>query len=153
MSGTTIAATRGQTVSGPGVALAGDLLTVGGTSVRLYGITAPMAGQTCKTRYDQSYDCFRRATEILQALIGDANVTCTLTATDRNGQQIGTCFANGVNLGAAVVSRGWAFAYRQLSNTYVGAEMFANSHRLGMWAGKIETPTQWRSRHLTDTAR
>jgi endonuclease YncB( thermonuclease family) len=145
-------AAAAQTVNGTGVAMSGDLITVGGASVRLYGIAAPLPGETCQTRYGQTYDCYRRSTDILQALIGDSPVLCTITATDRNGQQIGVCRASGTDLASAMVARGWAYAYRRLTPTYVGAEAFAESHRLGMWAGKVETPWQWRSRQLTDTA-
>ncbi len=141
------------TVEGTAVAMTGDLITVGGTSVRLAGIAAPIPGETCQTRYGQTYDCYRRSTDILQALIGDASVTCTITATDRNGQKIGVCRAHDADLASAITARGWAFAYRRLSPAYAGAEAFAESHRLGMWAGKVETPWQWRSRQLSDTAR
>ena len=147
----TPAKSTARDVTGIGVALSGDTLTVGGTSVRLRGIAAPLAGETCQTRYGVEYDCYRRATEILQALIGDGPVDCKETATDRKGQVIGFCAAHGADLGAAMVARGWAFAYRRLDGRYVRAEAFAESHRIGMWAGKIETPWQWRSRKLNDT--
>ncbi len=142
-----------QTVTGTAVAMTGDLITVAGSSVRLYGIAAPIPGETCQTRYGQTYDCYRRSTDILQALIGDTPVTCTITATDRNGQRIGVCRSGNRDLGAAMVTRGWAYAYRRLTPTYISAEAFAESHRLGMWGGKVETPWQWRSRQLSDTAR
>ena len=141
------------TVTGVGVAMSGDLLTVSGSSVRLFGIAAPMAGELCETRFGVKYDCYRHATNVLQALIGSNPVRCVVTTTDRTGQQVGVCRVGGTDLAAALVARGWAFAYRRLTPAYVGAEAFAESHRLGMWAGKIETPWQWRSRQLSDTAR
>ena len=76
-----------------------------------------------------------------------------MTTADRTGQQVGVCRVGGTDLAAALVARGWAFAYRRLTPAYVGSEAFAESHRLGMWAGKIETPWQWRSRQLSKTAR
>ena len=141
------------TLSGVGVALSGDLLTVSGTSIRLYGIAAPMAGETCETRFGQHYDCYRRATDVLQTLIGTSPVSCTVTNHDRTGQAIGVCRAGGSDLAAAMAARGWAFAYRRLTPVYVGPETFAQSHRLGMWAGRIETAWQWRSRHLSDSVK
>lgn len=135
------------------MAQTGDQLTIDGLSIRLAGIAAPMVGETCSTRYGQSYDCFHRSTDILQALIASNEVHCIVTTADRNGQKIGTCRIGNTDLAAAMVSRGWAFAYRRLSQNYVGAESFAESHRLGMWAGKVEYPWQWRSRQLSDTAR
>ena len=132
--------------------MTGDLITVGGSSIRLLGIAAPIPGETCETRYGQTYDCYRRSTDILQALIGDAPVTCSITTTDHTGQRVGVCRVHGMDLASAMVSRGWAFAYRRLTPAYAGAEAFAESHRLGMWGGKVETPWQWRSRQLSDTA-
>ncbi len=139
-----------EILNGTGVALSGDTLTVSGTSIRLYGIAAPLAGQTCETRYGKSYDCYRRSTDVLQVLIGGLDVVCTVTTKDRNGQKIGVCRAGGSDLAGAIVSRGWAFAYRRLTPAYIGNETFAESRRLGIWAGKVEMPWQWRSRHLSD---
>jgi endonuclease YncB( thermonuclease family) len=146
-------ATPDQTLTGVAIAMSGDLLTVSGTSTRLLGIAAPAAGQTCKTRLGLSYDCYRRATEVLQVLISGGAVHCTVTTTDISGQRVGLCRAGDIDLAAAMVARGWAFAYRRLTPAYVGAESFAESHQLGMWAGRVETPWQWRSRHLSDTAK
>lgn len=149
----TLAAAPVQTVTGRAMASAGDMVTIGENAIRLYGIAAPVTGETCQTRYGVGYDCFRRSTEILQALIGEGEATCVVTNTDRTGQKIGVCRVGGTDLGAAMVARGWAFAYRRLTPAYVGSEAFAESHRLGMWAGKIETPWQWRSRQLIDKAK
>ena len=144
---------QNQTVSGPGVAMTGDLVTVGGASVRLQGIAAPVAGETCETRYGAVYDCYRKSTDVLQALIGDNQVSCEIVTADRTGQKVGICSVGNTDLAAAMVARGWAFAYRRLSPAYVNSEAFAESHRLGMWAGRVETPWQWKSRKLSDTAK
>ena len=143
---------QNQTVNGPGVAMAGDLVTVGGAAVRLRGIAAPVAGETCETRYGAIYDCYRKSTDVLQALIGGNEVSCEIVSTDRTGQKVGLCRVGNTDLSAAMVARGWAFAYRRLSPAYVNSEAFAESHRLGMWAGRVEMPWQWKSRKLSDTA-
>ena len=142
-----------QIISGPGVAMTGDLVTVSGGSVRLFGIAAPFAGETCETRYGAIYDCYRKSTDVLQALIGGKEVSCEIVAADHTGQKIGVCNVGGTDLSAAMVARGWAFAYRRLSPAYVSSEAFAESHRLGMWGGRVETPWQWKSRKLSDTAK
>ena len=86
-------------------------------------------------------------------MLKDEEVTCTIAEKDRNGQKMGECRVRGVDLGAAMVSRGWAFAYRSLSPTYVSGEAFAQSRTLGLWAGKVEKPWQWRSRQQRERAR
>ncbi len=145
--------TPNQTLKGRGVAMEGDLLSVSGTPVRLMGIDAPEVGQKCRNRYGHELDCFRIATAVLASLIKDREVTCIIAERDRNGQQMGECRVLGVDLGSAMVSRGWAFAYRSLSPAYASSEAFAQSRRLGLWAGKVEKPWQWRSRQQREQAR
>lgn len=148
-----VANTPNETVKGQGVAVEGDLLTVKGAPVRLMGIDAPDVGQKCRNRYGHELDCFRIATAVLASLIKDQEVTCTIAERDRNGQQMGECRVRGVDLGSAMVSRGWAFAYRSLSPAYASSEAFAQSRRLGLWAGKVEKPWQWRSRQQREQSR
>ncbi len=142
-----------QIIKGYGTAMSGDLLTVGGASVRLNGIAAPFAGETCETRYGATYDCYRKSTDVLQALVGNTEVSCEIVATDRTGQKIGICRVGTTDLSAAMVARGWAFAYRRLSPAYANSEAFAESHRLGMWGGRVEMPWQWKSRKLSATVK
>lgn len=137
-----------QRVTGTGVAVEGDLVTVNGRPVRLMGIDAPDPGQTCRNRHGRDYDCFANATAVLKALIEGADLDCTVADRDRNGQEYGECRARGIDLGRAMVLRGWAFAYRSLSPAYQQAEAYAMSRRLGLWSGVVEKPWQWRSRKL-----
>lgn len=131
----------------------GDLLSLNGTPVRLMGIDAPDQGQKCKNRYGHELDCFRIATAVLASLVKDEEVSCTIAEKDRFGQRMGECRVRGVDLGAAMVSRGWAFSYSSLSPAYASGEAFAQSRRLGLWSGKVEKPWQWRSRQQREKAR
>nr|WP_246501111.1 thermonuclease family protein [Azospirillum rugosum] len=117
------------------------------------GIDAPDQEQKCKNRYGHELDCFRIATAVLASLVKDEEVSCTIAEQDRFGQRMGECRVRGVDLGAAMVSRGWAFSYRSLSPAYTSGEAFAQSRRLGLWSGKVEKPWQWRSRQLREKAR
>lgn len=139
-----------QRVTGTGIAVEGDLLTVGGRAVRLMGIDAPDPGQTCRNRYDREFDCFAIATSVLKALLEAGEADCIVADRDRNGQEQGECRVLGVDLGNAMVVRGWAFAYRSLSPAYQQGEAYAMSRRLGLWSGKVEKPWQWRSRKLLE---
>lgn len=133
-------------VAGLGLPLSGDELTVNGQPIRLDGIAAPLPGQTCKNRYGREYDCYDIAIRVLTALVGERVVTCRIIAEDRTGQPVARCSVLGVDLGGAMVARGWAFAYRSLGHDYTAAEVSAQRRRRGMWAGQIEKPWQWRSR-------
>lgn len=138
---------------GRATALEGDLLSIGGEEVRIMGIDAPEPGQMCKNKYGSRYDCFAIARGVLKAMIGTADVECTIAERDRNSQKKGECRVRGIDLGAAMVARGWAFAFRSLTPVYQQSEAYAQSKKLGMWAGQVEKPWEWRSRQLRETAR
>lgn len=142
-----------ERLAGSAQAVEGDLLTVNGTPVRIMGIDAPDPGQTCKNRYGSSFDCFKIATGVLTALVEGAEVDCTIADRTRDGRKLGECRVRGVDLGAAMVSRGWAFAYRGLTPVYQQGEAYAQSKKLGLWAGRVEKPWEWRSRKLREESR
>jgi len=148
-----IANTPDQTIKGSAMAVEGDLLTVNGTAVRLMGIDAPDPGQKCKNRYGHELDCFKVATAVLANMVKGEEVTCTVTEQDRTGEKKGECRVRGVDLGAAMVARGWAFQYASLSPAYQKGEAYAQSKRLGLWAGQVEKPWQWRSRQIRQNAK
>lgn len=126
----------------------GDTLSIDGGSVRLMGIDAPDLGQICLNRYESPFDCGAIAKAALEALVKGRQVECTLAGHDRNGMAEAECRVAGADLGGAMVSRGWAFAYRSLSHAYSEFEAYAQSKRIGLWSGKVEKPWQWRSRML-----
>lgn len=140
-------------LSGPAIAVEGDMLSVNGQAVRLMGIDAPDPGQMCRNRRGSQFDCFAIATSVLRNLVEGADVECTVADKDRNGQNQGECRVRGIDLGGAMVARGWAFAYRSLSPAYASSEAYAQTHRFGLWAGLVEKPWAWRSRMLREQAK
>ncbi|PWC56830.1 hypothetical protein TSO221_00960 [Azospirillum sp. TSO22-1] len=141
------------TIRGEGKALEGDLLSVAGTTVRLMGIDAPDPGQKCRNRYGHELDCFTIARDVLAGLIKDQEVECTVADEDRNRQKQGECRVRGIDLGGAMVARGWAFQFWGLTQAYQKAEAYAQSKKMGLWAGRVEKPWEWRSRRLREQAR
>jgi endonuclease YncB( thermonuclease family) len=135
---------------GTGSAMEGDVVSVNGTMVRLQGIDAPDPGQTCRTRRGTEYDCFTAARGQLQSMLDLGEVTCTVLATDRSQHSIGICKVLGKDLAAAMLVRGWALAYRRLSQDYGGLEARAQARKAGMWAGRVEAPWLWRTRKLNE---
>lgn len=140
-------------IAGKATAIEGDFLMVDGKTVRLMGVDAPDPGQRCKNKYGSEYDCFAIATAVLRNLVENDDVECVIADKDRNSQNQGECKVRGVDLGAAMVARGWAFAYRSLTPAYASAEAYAQTNRFGMWAGKVEKPWAWRSRQLREKAK
>ncbi len=122
----------------------GDTLDLAGRRVRLSGIDAPELGQSCRARNGRPYRCGRQAAEVLADRLRMATLHCTETGTDRHGRILAVCRANGEDIGAWMVGRGWALAYRRYSGAYVAEEAQARTARRGVWQGSIESPEDWR---------
>lgn len=134
-----------QETIGTGSAVEGDLISVNGTMVKLWGIDAPEDGQQCRSKYGKKYDCFTRSRDELSALIGTQQITCHIRDKDSKGQKVGTCGVNGLDLGALMVRRGWALSYYNLSPHYAKLEGFAQAEKRGLWRGQVQAPWIWRS--------
>src|SRR3954466_2200095 len=139
-----------KVMSGTGSAMEGDVVSVKGTMVRLRGIDAPDPGQTCRTLRGVEYDCFGAARDQLQSMLDLGPVTCRAREHDRSQHRIGVCRVLGKDLSAAMLVRGWAFAYSSLSADYDGLEARAQARKAGMWAGRVEAPWLWRTRKLNE---
>jgi endonuclease YncB( thermonuclease family) len=135
----------GEEVEGRPVAIDGDSLRVGGREIRLYAIDAPEGRQSCERSDGTSWPCGRDAGMLLTRLAA-AGVTCRGRDEDRYGRLVATCEAGGVDLGAEMVRRGMALAYRSHSTVYAGAEAEARAARRGVWAGRFEPPWSWREK-------
>lgn len=134
------------TIIGSGIAVEGDVISVNGQVVKLWGIDAPEVKQTCTTRQGQSYDCFTPAKDMLGSFIGQKQITCYIRGQDRHGQKVGTCGVDDLDLAALMVRAGWALAYLDLSPQYIELEGEAQARQRGLWKGRVEAPWSWRSR-------
>ena len=84
----------------------------------------------------------KRAALALSDLISRQTVFCQQRGTDRYGRAVAVCSVGGQDLGAWMVLRGHALAYRKYSHDYVAA---AAAHE-GIWAGEFQAPWEWRRR-------
>lgn len=122
-----------------------DTLEMAGQRVRLQGIDAPEAAQTCRQATGHHYRCGERATEALRARIDAEALTCTMEGRDRYNRALSTCYTgDGTDLNAWLVRRGYALAYRRYSTKYVPEENQARAGRAGIWADEFVPPWAWR---------
>jgi endonuclease YncB( thermonuclease family) len=70
-------------------------------------------------------------------------VTCRMSGRDRYGRRLATCEAEGEDIGAALVSRGFAVAYGR----YESEEAGARRHKREIWSSSFEQPAEWRKAH------
>jgi endonuclease YncB( thermonuclease family) len=107
----------------------GDTIKLNGVNYRLHGIDAPELHQTCP----DGWDAGQKARNALQGIIdARGNVRCQKMAEDHYGRTVAICRASGMDMGAAIVSLGYAWAYRKYSSQYVDQEAFAARNWRGL---------------------
>tara|TARA_R110002167_G_scaffold240175_3_gene445373 strand:- start:3392 stop:4141 length:750 start_codon:yes stop_codon:yes gene_type:complete len=134
---------EGREISGRAHVVDGDTINIGANKIRLSGFDAPESKQSCR-RDDAVYNCGLVATEALRQLTVGQTVRCQTSEKDRYGRWIGTCFVNDLNVGAWMVSKGYAVAYRRYSSAYIADEEAAKAQGRGLWAGSFVMPWDWR---------
>ena len=126
----------------------GDTLEIDGQRIRLFGIDAPEASQTC-TIGGRSYRCGQEAALALSEFTGQRPVACEQRDVDRYGRIVAVCRLGGEDVGAWMVSQGWALAYDRYSCTYDDEELAARANKRGIWQGTFVRPWVWREQGAT----
>jgi len=122
----------------------GDTLVINGTRIRLEGIDAPEAGQTCKRRLLGAWACGAEATNALAHLVQDKQVRCEPRGLDKYGRTLAVCFLDQQDVNAWMVRQGLAWAFIKYSTSYVKEEAEAKSLRIGVWQGEATPPWEYR---------
>jgi endonuclease YncB( thermonuclease family) len=120
----------------------GDSLELNGKVYRLYGIDAPDDGQVCPDGWPAAYE----AEAYLGHLIKGKTVTCTTIGLPRKQEADAICRADGVDVGAAMVTGGMAYAYVPYSVRYITEEDAATTAHRGVHQHKCLAPWEWRAR-------
>jgi endonuclease YncB( thermonuclease family) len=77
-------------------------------------------------------------------------ITCEAKATHRYGRTVALCRADGLELGAELVSAGMAWAFTRYSSDYISQERAAIGGRLGVHSHDCEKAWDWRARNRGD---
>lgn len=131
-------------VSGEPLIITGNVLKLKSLYIRLFGIDAPDADQTCADRRGKSYNCGQKALTWLQDFIAGRKITCHILGNIVNNRATGACFVGDDDLSAAVAGAGWAVAYTKNTDVYVPYAKEAQRKHLGLWAGQFYLPHDWR---------
>ena len=134
-------------ITGTASVIDGDTVRVGAASVRLHGVDAAEAGQSCELADGRSWRCDVAATDLLVELTQGQEISCEILQVDGYGRLVSTCEIGGVDLGAALIGRGLAWAYTDYSDDYVEQEAAAREAGIGIWRGGAEptTPAAYRA--------
>ena len=139
-----LAASEVESVTGTPRIIDGDTLVIDEARIRLHGIDAPEARQTCQ-RDGINWLCGQEASKALRDYVGSIDLRCERLDTDRYGRMVAKCFTpDGTDIGKWMVSQGWALAYRRYSKDYVDVEAAAEFAESGLWADQFVEPWEWR---------
>jgi endonuclease YncB( thermonuclease family) len=120
----------------------GDTIELKGATFRLHGIDAPELEQVCA----DGWPAGRAAREYLTDLIGMKEVACPMRMGEFDNEIAAICRADGIDLGAAMVTGGYALAFVPYSARYITQEDAAAFARRGMHGHKCAAPWNWRRR-------
>lgn len=125
----------------------GYLFKMGPHFIKLYGIDTPDPIQACLNKRGETYKCGKRSKKMLERLILGQTLSCQIAGGDYNGNYIATCKTRGVDVGASLLTAGWAVADRATTTVYTPYEDEAHLQKRGLWAGKFMAPWTARSKH------
>jgi len=129
--------------------LDGDTLDLQGVRIRLFGIDAPEATQTCTLASGESWPCGSAAREALERKLGNRRISCQRRDVDTYGRVVAVCRLGSEDVNGWLAGAGWVVAYRQFSDDYVDEEAAARRARLNLWQGSFELPADYRRRQKT----
>jgi endonuclease YncB( thermonuclease family) len=133
-------------ISGRADVIDGDTLRIGAVRVRLTGLDAPEIDQTCTDASGRDWGCGREAKAYLADLADKRLISCRPSGRDRYGRTLAKCAADAADLGAAIVTAGWAV----IDFDYVAEQADAQLSKRGIWSGAFVAPAEWRRTHGSD---
>ena len=118
----------------------GDSLRLRNDRIRLLGIDAPELDQVCWDDAGDEWPCGRSSAARLSEILDLGQTACQPNGHDRYGRILATCKSDGRDIGALLVSEGWAIA----DGAYRAEQAAARAAGLGIWRGRFVDPRQWR---------
>jgi endonuclease YncB( thermonuclease family) len=129
----------------------GDTLSVDNQSIRLFGMDAPEAGQSCRKPGGGSWPCGQEAIRAMELAVSEGELSCDYRGLDVYGRRLAVCAIGDTDLSDWMVREGHAWAFRRYSLDYVSAEDEAREAGRGVWQMESEAPWEYRQ-HRWDVA-
>lgn len=139
-------AANAQVMTGATKAIDGDTLEMGGQRIRLHGIDALEAQQTC-SRNGETWHCGQEAAALLARVMDGKPVACEQRDLDAYRRVVAVCRAGGLDLAQIMIEAGLAVALPQFSQGYIESEAKVRSFGIGIWGARFETPADYRAAH------
>ena len=141
-----------EIIEGKALVIDGDTIKIKNNKIRLSGVDAPEAKQSCKKiflsiqffSFNKKYPCGKISTNKLKKLLKNKIILCKVENIDRYKRKLATCYKNKLNINSWLVRNGYALAYVKYSKKYILQEKEAERDKLGLWQGTFEKPWEWR---------
>ncbi len=134
----------GQVMLGEAKAIDGDTIAFGDDMIRIAGIDAPEAPQTC-LRSGEEWACGQAATDFLAELLARGRLRCSQLEIDDFGRQVSSCSVAGLDIAQEVLAAGWAVSTSSGNGIHVELEVNARAMQVGLWSGEFVHPRDYRA--------
>ncbi|WP_128970838.1 thermonuclease family protein [Bradyrhizobium tropiciagri] len=134
-------------LSGAPQILDANTIEIAQTRIRLSGIEAPDTDQICLDAHGQKWACGVAARDALINYSNGRIWDCQTAGVDKYGRSLGSCFIEGQDVNAWMVSSGWALSSAPSTHVYLINEVVASNAFAGLWSGAFITPWDWRRRN------
>ncbi len=134
-----------QTLYGEAIAISGDTFRMGNEVFYLYGVSAPKLNQTCINNIGRHYSCGNSSKLFLAEKLQENQPVCTtISSAPKQGDAVpAICNIGKYDLGALMISGGWAIPSTSGGIVYVAYETEAKKRKQGMWQGAFSSPWEW----------
>lgn len=112
-------------------------MRIAGKVIRLSGIFIPSTNASCHT-FERPVRCGPRAALALEFKVSGDFVRCLPKNNNPDGSISAACTANGDDLGAWMIERGWAVATPDAPFEYTALERIARAKGIGIWGIPVE---------------
>ncbi len=135
-------------LEGRASAVSGDALRVAGKLVKLDGIEAPEAEQSCQ-RQNRTWKCGAAAKEALAGIVRGQRVSCDIVHEDDTAATA-RCYTRGIDIAEQLVRNGHVFSDGGFLSAYAGVEGDAQSEKVGLWSGDADRPQDYRDKRWAE---
>lgn len=121
----------------------GDVVSLNGKGLRLWGIDAPDIRKVCN-RYGRAWRCGEAAAHALREYVQGTRIACYDRGVDRFSRPLAECYTDDVNLSEWMAGEGWAFGKTPYTHDFAMTMGIAQARQKGIWIDpEMRDPRHW----------